>query len=261
MFSCPISFSYSGHYGGNLPVPLHAHRGVELVFVIKGKCITEFAGKIQLSAKEGTIYVTPPHLMHVQRNLTTDCETYYSVMEISGNELDTSLRTVDASEDPLLRQWFHNLYDLNSIDAREEASWLLAAVWSRISAIETKGKLRKNRHPALVRAMDYMDRHYSEALTISGIARETGISQSHMNALFRKETGAGAEEHLTAIRMKHARHLLLNRYLSIAEAGAMAGYPDANYFSRRFRLFHGITPRTYRDTPSIYMDHADIGAQ
>ena len=258
MFSCPISFSYSGHYAGNRPVPLHSHRGVELVFVSKGECITEFAGKIQLKAKEGTIYVTPAHLMHMQRNLTADCETYYSVMEISGSELDTSLRTVDASEDPFLLPWFHHLYDLNDMDAREEASWLLGAIWSRISTLENHRRFRQRLQPALARALDYMDNHYAEPLRISEIARKTGISQSHLNALFRKESGTGPDEHLTAIRMKHARRLLLNRYLSIAEAGTMAGYPDANYFSRRFRLYHGISPRIYRETPAAYRDQERI---
>ena len=79
-----ILFSYAGYYAKNLPIPIHSHRGVELVYVSKGECETVFAGGISLPAKAGTVYVSPPEIAHVQKNLTEDCETYYSVMEISG---------------------------------------------------------------------------------------------------------------------------------------------------------------------------------
>lgn len=249
-----ISFSYAGFYEKNLPVPVHSHRGVELVYVSRGECITEFAGGISLPGKRGTVYVTPPDLTHVQKNLTKDCETYYSVMEISGGELDTSLRTIDASGDSFLAQWFRNLYDLNSAYALEEASFLLSVIWSRLNSIEKSKRGYLNLHPALVRAMNYLQEHYSEVLTISELAAKAGVSQSHLNALFRKETNGGAEEYLTAVRMKQARRLLLNQYYSIAEVGELTGYPDANYFSRRFRLYHGVPPGIYRKNPDIYAD-------
>lgn len=258
MIQTPVLFSYAGYYGKNLPIPVHSHRGVELVYVSKGECVTEFAGGISLPAKTGTVYVTPPELVHVQKNRTEDCETYYSVMEITGGDLDVSLRTVDASGDSLLAQWFRNLYELNRNYAQEEASLLLMAVWSRLAAIERSREVRLKHHPALVRAMDYMEQHYAEAFTVSELAERAGISQSHLNALFRKETGAGAEEYLTSLRMKQARRLLLNQYYSIAEAGELAGYPDANYFSRRFRLYHGVPPGVYRKDPTVYADYTRI---
>ena len=247
-------FSYAGYYAKNLPIPIHSHRGVELVYVSKGECETVFAGGISLPAKAGTVYVSPPEIAHVQKNLTEDCETYYSVMEISGNEWNTSLRTIDASGDRLLAQWFRNLYELNSSYAQDEASLLLTVIWNRLSSIEKSKRLRQNFHPALIRAMDYLEEHYAEILAISELAEKAGISQSHLNALFRQETGGGAGEYLTALRMRQARRLLLNLYYSIAEVGMLTGYPDANYFSRRFRLYHGVPPEVYRKAPDRYAD-------
>ena len=257
----PVLFSYAGHYEKNLPVPVHSHRGAELVYVSRGECVTIFGDGVALAAKPGTIYVTPPNLVHVQRNLTEDCETYYAVMEISGGELDVSLRTIDASGDPLLGQWFRNLYELNSSYAPDDASLLLTLIWRRLNAIEASGEVRLRRHPALLRAMDYLEEHYSEVFTISELSAKAGVSQSHLNALFRKETGAGAEEYLTALRMRHARRLLLNLYYTIAEVGELTGYPDANYFSRRFRLYHGVSPGVYRRSPELHADSARIAGE
>lgn len=254
----PVLFSYAGHYEKNAPVPLHSHRGAELVYVSRGECVTIFGEGIALRAKSGTVYVTPPELVHVQKNLTEDCETYYSVMEISGGELDVSLRTIDASGDPLLGQWFRNLYELNSSYAPDDASLLLTLIWRRLNAIEAAGEVRFRRHPALLRALDYVEEHYAELFSISDLAARAGISQSHLNALFRQEIGAGAEEYLTSLRMRHARRLLLNLYYSVAEVGELTGYPDANYFSRRFRLYHGVPPGVYRKNPEMYADRARV---
>ena len=254
----PVLFSYAGHYEKNLPVPVHSHRGVELVYVSRGECITDFSGGISLRAKAGTVYVTPPDIVHVQRNLTEDCETYYSVMEITGGEVDASLRTIDVSGDPLLGQWFRNLYELSNSYAPEDASLLLTLIWRRLNAIEASGEVRLRRHPALLRALDYVEEHYAEVFSISELAARAGVSQSHLNALFRQETGAGAEEYLTSLRMRHARSLLLNLYYSIAEVGELTGYPDANYFSRRFRLYHGVPPGVYRKNPEKYADRIRV---
>lgn len=254
----PVLFSYAGHYEKNAPVPMHSHRGVELVYVSRGACVTIFGEGVALKAGCGTVYVTPPELAHIQKNLTEDCETYYSVMEMAGGELDVSLRTIDASGDPLIGQWFRNLYELNRTYDLEEASLLLTLIWKRLNGIEASRRVRMRHHPALVRAMDDLEEHYSEVFSISDLARRAGVSQSHLNALFRHATGGGAEEYLTSLRMRHARRLLLNLHFSIGEVGEMTGYPDANYFSRRFRLYHGVPPGVYRKNPEAYADRARI---
>jgi len=240
-----ILFSYAGYYAKNLPVPIHSHRGVELVYVSKGECETVFSGGISLPAKAGTVYVSPPEIAHVQKNLTEDCETYYSVMEISGNEWDTSLRTIDASGDRLLAQWFRNLYELNSGYAQKEASLLLTVIWNRLSSIEKSRRLRQNFHPALIRAMDYLEEHYAEILTISELAEKTGISQSHLNALFRQETGLSAVAFITRCRLNAAQQMLETSGISIQEVMEHCGFRDQSRFGKLFREFSGYTPLVY----------------
>ena len=240
-----ILFSYAGYYAKNLPIPIHSHRGVELVYVSKGECETVFAGGISLPAKAGTVYVSPPEIAHVQKNLTEDCETYYSVMEISGNEWNTSLRTIDASGDRLLAQWFRNLYELNSSYAQDEASLLLTVIWNRLSSIEKSKRLRQNFHPALIRAMDYLEEHYAEILAISELAEKAGISQSHLNALFRQETGLSAVAFITRCRLNAARQMLETSGISIQEVMEHCGFRDQSRFGKLFREFTGYTPLVY----------------
>ena len=51
---------------------------------------------------------------------------------------------------------------------------------------------------------------------------------------------------LTKQRMKLAQRLLGDLTLSVSEIAAMAGFNDANYFSRRFKKVTGVTPSEWR---------------
>ncbi len=250
-----IVFSYAGHYSEELPpVPVHSHRGTELVFVSRGACVTEFSNGVSLEGKQGTVYVTPPELVHVQKDLSPDCETIYCVMEFVGDAPDTSLRTIDASGDALIDQWFHNLLELNNSYEPEQASMLLHTIWLRLEQLEKHRLQQDSRHVGVARATEFLRRNYMKQFSVAELAEEIGMSQSHLNALFRAEFGTGVAAYLTALRMRHARRLLLNPCYNIAEVAERCGLPNPNYFVRRFHAYHGVTPGAYRKDPSNYAD-------
>jgi AraC-like DNA-binding protein len=47
-------------------------------------------------------------------------------------------------------------------------------------------------------------------------------------------------------RLELAAGLLLRTRRSVAEVGDLVGWPDANYFTRRFRSQFGVSPTDYR---------------
>ena len=46
--------------------------------------------------------------------------------------------------------------------------------------------------------------------------------------------------------MARARQLLITSNHTIAEIGSSVGYADAFYFSRQFRVVHGVSPSEFR---------------
>ena len=194
-----LLFSYAGHYCGSTPVPRHSHRGTELVLVIAGSCVTEFDGGVSLAARPGTVYITPPELAHTQNN-TPDCETLYAVMELSGPGFDNRLRSIETGDDPVLRQWFAQLQLLNRDYLLDQASALLLAVWARLRHFEARSDRARTLHPGLQTAVDYIERHYMDDFSISELAARSGVSQSHLNALFRRAFGTGAQRIRAAVR-------------------------------------------------------------
>ena len=52
--------------------------------------------------------------------------------------------------------------------------------------------------------------------------------------------------------MTSAARMLLTSNREVAEIGYRVGFSDANYFSRTFRKFIGMTPREYRLPNSLF---------
>lgn len=95
-------------------------------------------------------------------------------------------------------------------------------------------------------AKQYVDQNYARRLTLQNVAEKIGLSPSYFCTLFRKEVGVSFSAYLNAVRMEHAKALLLDSPLDIASISERVGYQDARYFSRVFSKAVGVQPTTYR---------------
>ena len=74
------------------------------------------------------------------------------------------------------------------------------------------------------------------------MAECVNLSQSRFYALYKEIFGISPNADLQAIRIEHAKTLLLqNKYL-IREIAEMTGYTNQYHFIRRFREYTGTTP-------------------
>ncbi|THE06401.1 AraC family transcriptional regulator [Microbacterium oleivorans] len=96
------------------------------------------------------------------------------------------------------------------------------------------------------RALRYLEERIDGTVHVGELAAMVGVSPSHLAALFRDATGGGVIAHHLALKMAHARHLLDGTDLPVAEVARRVGMDDAFYFSRRFRVAHGVSPTAYR---------------
>lgn len=99
----------------------------------------------------------------------------------------------------------------------------------------------------LERALRYLEDRVDGSVHVPELAAMVGVSPSHLAALFREATGGGVVAHHLALKMARARHLLDTTDLPVAEIGRRVGMDDPFYFSRRFRLTHGMAPTVYRE--------------
>ncbi len=98
-------------------------------------------------------------------------------------------------------------------------------------------------------ALLMMEQRSHEAITVTGLARASGLSPSHFAHLFREQTGVTPIQYLETIRMEKAQMLLLRSDLRIQEVATRVGFDDPFYFSTRFRRRFGCSPRAWRTRP------------
>jgi len=99
---------------------------------------------------------------------------------------------------------------------------------------------------ALQRVRDYMEAHLAENIELQALADIAGLSRFHFARMFKQSVGTPPHYYLMQRRLERAQMLLAESNLSIAQIALESGFGEQSHFSRRFRLFFGITPRAFR---------------
>jgi transcriptional regulator GlxA family with amidase domain len=101
---------------------------------------------------------------------------------------------------------------------------------------------------AVAQAQIWMQDNLHKSLTISQVATQFGMSTRAFNRRFKLALGISPTAYLTDIRMNFACDLLKNTNLPIVDVASFSGFPEASWFSSRFRQWSGNSPSAYRKT-------------
>ena len=88
-------------------------------------------------------------------------------------------------------------------------------------------------------------------LNIDIIAAQFGIGRTNFYRKVRELTGMSPNDYLRKCRMERAAELLCSSTEPVSDICAQVGIPDAQYFSRVFKTFYGVTPSAYRENNKI----------
>ncbi|RAP74794.1 helix-turn-helix domain-containing protein [Paenibacillus montanisoli] len=100
--------------------------------------------------------------------------------------------------------------------------------------------------PAIRSALEYVKSHLREKVTLEQVAQHCFISTYHFAHLFKKEVGISFIDFLNKMRIEKAIHYLETTELSIQVIAGRAGFHDANYFARKFKMLMNCSPSEYR---------------
>lgn len=95
-------------------------------------------------------------------------------------------------------------------------------------------------------AIDYMQKHINQTLTLNEIALAVNLSVSHLAAIFHKRTGFAPIEYFNHLKIQKASQYLQFTQDRINEISNKLGIQDSYYFSRLFKKLMGISPIEYR---------------
>ena len=103
----------------------------------------------------------------------------------------------------------------------------------------------------LNRVITYMKDHLQENLTLTRIAREAGLSESYLNAVFKECVQCAPMDYYINMKMEQACYLLSSTDLHIYQVAQHLGYDNQYYFSRAFKKVVGMPPKKYKEMPRI----------
>jgi YesN/AraC family two-component response regulator len=95
-------------------------------------------------------------------------------------------------------------------------------------------------------AMDYINDHLQNELTLKEVAEYVHLNPSYFSVLFKEHATLTFSEYITRGRIQHAKELLISTNLSITDISEEVGYKTAKYFIKIFKELEGMTPSSYR---------------
>lgn len=96
------------------------------------------------------------------------------------------------------------------------------------------------------RAQAIYDTNYHQSMEINYLARQLGISTSHLVRLFKQHNGLTPTQYITRLRVDQAAALLTQEKVSIIEIAHMSGFKSLSNFYKCFKRQLGYTPGEYR---------------
>lgn len=140
----------------------------------------------------------------------------------------------------------HELVMNGSCDFRKEEQLILLVS----ILIERYGQPFENSVPecpdAIERACGFMERHFTEHISLEQICHDSGLSKSTLLRAFTRSKGVTPYSYLENIRIGEARKLL-EQGVPPVEAALRTGFSDQSHFTNYFSRFIGLAPGVYRD--------------
>lgn len=93
----------------------------------------------------------------------------------------------------------------------------------------------------------YIERNFSEKISLEQIAQSAGISKTEALRCFKSCLQTTPVAYLNKYRLEYARNLLLQTGGSVSKIAEKSGFESTGYFDRLFKREFGVTPKEVRE--------------
>lgn len=229
--------------------PLH-----QLIFSTKGTGILKTT-QGEFTIKEGDFFYLKPNEFHSYQQIDGPWSTSWILFKCHYPEM---LKTLNFADDKVgqlnLLEWSSIFYDMmsslqrESLDSAQLASSQLYHLLVLLNKLDCNSIENHNTaHKDLLKpVIDYMDKNYSEQISLDFLAGLINITEPYFCTVFKEVYAMRPFEYLTKKRLQASKKMLLETTLSIHEISKRVGYNDNSYFGAVFKKHEQITPSLYR---------------
>ncbi len=258
---------------GHPDYPRHKHEFSELV-IVKSGTGENIVNGVTYPLAAGDVFVITPYQAHAYRHMH-NCycyNIYFDASQLNLKRWDTGIlsgyhalfifqptyqsrkfnsrlrltqkqliRTLGVVE--LIDQELQDTepgYRLMAFARFMELVCLLSRYYSKTTNEDSQKVLRVSQ------AMDYMEKHFAENLTIEELAARAHMSRRNFHRIFSSAVGEAPSSYLIGLRVMQAEKMLQSTDKNITEIAFDCGFSDSNYFARQFRKIMNESPTAFR---------------
>lgn len=271
----PYSYSKIEMRQGKPDVLFHWHPECEFIFVEKGSARFHIDNHIFYSNAGDIILIHPNalHSIHPIDDKTPHIYQSFNVhLDLIGLSIDDYsgiryLKTLQNSltefivhirpTHPAYVKLYETLHKIFSCIEHKQPfhSLLLKSLVNELFYYIYASSLTRTRseHPNAYRreekirlVIDYINKHYSEEITVNTLANVCGYSQSHFMNFFKQNVGVSSIDYLMQTRLKHVATRLKEGNEPILTIATDCGFANLAHFNRQFKKLYNCSPRLYR---------------
>ena len=113
--------------------------------------------------------------------------------------------------------------------------------------------IQKNKDKSMEKirsALDFISENYCEKILLKDIADAINYSPYYFQRKFTEIMKISPNDYVNNLRIDHAKKLLINSNLSIAEISYACGFPSQSYFCFLFKKQLQVTPSEFKKSAS-----------
>lgn len=229
----------------------HMHDLYEFVYVIAGGCQVEMNGTA-VALKEREALLIPPWHMHALNGSKAEDMLILSFSESCLGDRGSLLSY--AAPLPFVPAQETVAYLLGHLFSSPCGDLFTLCAAANMLAADCFGKpdsadfcrQTKSENDLVRRALQYMQQHFTEELTLGSVAKEIGCNASYLSRILNADHGLGFTGFLDAFRFSNAETLLRNTDLPVGEIAAGCGIGSVRSFNRKFQTRYHKTPTQFR---------------
>jgi xylan 1,4-beta-xylosidase len=241
----------------------HAHREIELIYMIKGNLQVKVNNKIFQMKSSDFVLVNSNEFHSFQSNEDNLFIVFhFNYFELSSLLAQKNLLFVcnsiehDHSANKELRTVIENLLtvymkvnNFSQVEFLEKTYKLISTL--RMNYLKNQDHMLlnttiKGQSDRLTDIIDYIQSNYREPLSLEEVAGIHYLSIPYLSKYFKKQTGKTFSQYLNEIRLAHAVNELVNTSKPITRIALDNGFPNLASFNRVFHESYQLKPVEYR---------------
>ena len=245
----------------------HYHDSYEVYLQLEGKRYI-FYDNVCYTMERGDLAVFPPFVIHYAESREVDYyeryvlnireEAMYAILNqeethLLMSRLNAGIIHLSESQLKELCYYYKNAESSLKNTGFLAQKLLFSAVLQLLMYVvkcqgeEPQAKEGRNRISApVIQALNYINMHYQEEMTLDRIAEVVSVSKYHFSRSFKNITGATVLEYLNNVRLTKAHSLLIYTDATIGEIAEKTGFGSTTNLTRAFKKAYGMSPTKFR---------------